>query len=108
MSRKSNAFLSKMADVRRAAQEAVRKTFQQYLTDTAVIALHRMGWGERRIRKFLVEWGRVYDEYFDALRDVPETDYHRAKLDAELEPLCTEVPLIAFEDRYEFLPEVKY
>ena len=107
MSRK-NEYLQRMEDYRRAAQEATKKTYTQYLTDTAVIALHRKGWGEKRIREFLDEWGAVYDEFFDSLRDVPETDYYRQKLDESLLPLCKTEPLIAFEVRYEFLPEMRY
>lgn len=108
MSRKQSSFLAQMAEVRRAAQEATRRTYMQYLTDTAIVALTRKGWGEKRIREFLTEWGRVYDEFFDALRETPETDYFRAKLDAIIEPLCTEKPFQPFEQRYEFLPQVKY
>ena len=108
MSRKQSAFLQQMHDIRRAAQEASRKTFSQYLTDTCVIALHEMGWGETRIRKFLDLWGKVYDEFFDALRTTPETDYYREKLDLQLQPLCLQERFIPFEQRYEFLPDMKY
>lgn len=108
MSRKQSAFLNRMDDIRRAAQEASRKTWCQYLTDTAVIALNNLGWGEDRIRRFLDEWGKVYDTYFDALRDQPETDYCRDKLDERLLPLCKQEPFIKFDDRYEFLPDMKY
>jgi hypothetical protein len=108
MSRKQSGFLRDQADIRRAAQEASRKTFTQYLTDTAVISLHRLGWGETRIRRFIDEWGKVYDLYFDALRNVPETDYCRQKLDDSLKPLCTQEPFIPFEARYEFLPDMRY
>lgn len=108
MARKQSAFLNQMAEIRRQAQDASRKTFTQYLTDTAVIALHNLGWGEERIRRFIDEWGKVYDEYFDALRTTTETDYYRSKLDERLIPLCKQEPFIKFEDRYEFLPEMKY
>ena len=108
MSRKQSAFLNRMDDIRRSAQEASRKTWCQYLTDTAVIALNNLGWGETRIRKFIDEWGKVYDEFFDALRTTDETDYYRHKLDERLEPMCKQEPFIKFEDRYEFLPDMKY
>lgn len=108
MGRKQSGFLQAQNDIRRAAQEASRKTFSQYLTDTAVIALNRLGWGETRIRRFMDEWGRVYDEYFDSLRNVPETDYYRQGLDDALRPLCTQEPFIPFETRYEFLPDMRY
>lgn len=108
MSRKQSAFLQRMDDIRREAQEASRKTFTQYLTDTAVIALSELEWGETRIRRFVDEWGKAYDKYFDSLRNVSETDYYRDKLDERLKPLCTQEPFIPFESRYEFLPDIVY
>ncbi len=108
MSRKQSGFLERIAVERRAAQEASRKTFSQYLTDTAVVALKRLGWGETRIRRFIDEWGKAYDEYFDSLRNVAETDYYRERLDDALKPVCTQEPFLPFEERYEFLPEMRY
>ena len=108
MSRKQSAFLQQMHDIRRAAQEASRKTFSQYLTDTCVIALHEMGWGEVKIRQFIELWQQTYDCFFDALRTTPESDYYREKLDERLKPLCKYEPFVKFEDRYEFLPDMKY
>ena len=108
MSRKQSAFMAQMKELRIAAQDASRKTFSQYLTDTVIITLHRKGYGEKRIRQFLKEWGEVYDEFFDALRTEPGTDYYRAKMDEIIRPLCTEEPFIPFEVRYQFLPDIKY
>ena len=107
MARKTSAFMEQVREIRRMAQEATRKTYMQYLTDTAVIALNRLGWGDIRIRRFLDEWGKVYDEYFDALRQEPETDYYRTKMDEQIKMFSKE-EFIPFEQRYEFLPEVKY
>lgn len=39
MARKKSAFMEQIKDIRLAAQEATRKTYMQYLTDVAVIAL---------------------------------------------------------------------
>ena len=97
-----------MAEVRRAAQEATRRTYMQYLTDTAIVALTRKGWGEKRIREFLAEWGKVFDEFHEALEDTVETDYVRAKFDERVKPLCPEKDYKAFEDRYKYLPDIKY
>jgi hypothetical protein len=108
MSRKQSGFLQEQQRIRREAQEASRKTFTQYLTDTAVIALNNLGWGEERIRRFIIAWGQAYDDYFDCLRTVPEADYYRQKLDDRIRPLCTQEPFVRFEDRYEFLPDLKY
>lgn len=110
MSRKQSAFLAKMHDIRREAQEASRKTFTQYLVDTAAITLNEeFGFGKDRIQTFLTEWGKQYDLFFDALRQTEETDYYRQKLDERLRPLCSaEKPFETFEERYLFLPEMKY
>ena len=108
MSRKQSGYLQQIRAERIAAQEASRKTFEQYLADTAVIALNRKGWGEKRIREFLAEWGKVHDEYYDALRTTPETDYYRQKLDEAIKPLCKAEPFVPFEERYEYLPEMRY
>ena len=109
MSRKKSAFLDQMANVRRAAQDATKKTFMQYLTDTCVITLNEtFGIGKDRIQIFLEAWGNVYDQYFDALREVPETDYYREMLDKRLKMLYAVEHFEPFEERYQFLPEMKY
>ena len=63
---------------------------------------------EQRIRKLLADWGKTYDEYFDALRKEPETDYCRSKMDERIKDICKSGDWIPFEDRYRFLPEMKY
>ena len=109
MSRKQSAFLAQMADIRRAAQEASRKTYMQYLTDVAVIALNeRFGFGKDRLQAFLDEWGKQYDVWFDALRSIEESDYYRQKLDERLKQLSYDDNFAPFNERYKFLPEMKY
>lgn len=109
MSRKQSAFLAQMADIRRAAQEASRKTYMQYLTDMAVIALNeRFGFGKDRLQAFLDEWGKQYDVWFDALRSIEESDYYRQKLDERLKQLSNGENFAPFNERYKFLPEMKY
>lgn len=109
MSRKQSAFLAQIAETRRAAQEAARKTYMQYLTDTAVIALsEKFGFGKDRIQAFLDEWGKQYDVWYDALRTVEESDYYRAKLDERLQMLSNGENFAPFNERYQFLPDLKY
>lgn len=108
MARKTSAFMEQVRDIRRMAQEATRRTYMQYLTDTAVIALNRLGWGETKIRRFVDEWSKTFNAYSDAIGDGPETDYCRAKIDERLRPICKQEEFVTFEDRYEFLKEVKY
>ncbi len=108
MSRKNSAFLQQMNELRIASQNATKETYTQYLTDTLVLTLNDYGWGEQRIRKLLADWGKVYDEYFDALRKEPETDYYRSKMDERIKDICKSGDWIPFEDRYRYLPEMKY
>ena len=109
MARKKSAFMEQIKDIRLAAQEATRKTYMQYLTDVAVIALsERFGFGKERIRAFLDEWGHQYDLWFDALRSIEESDYYRQKLDERLKQLSNGENFAPFNERYKFLPEMKY
>ena len=109
MARKKSAFMEQIKDIRLAAQEATRKTYMQYLTDVAVIALsERFGFGKERIRAFLDEWGHQYDIWFDALRSIEESDYYRQKLDERLKQLSNGENFAPFNERYKFLPEMKY
>lgn len=108
MSRKQSAYLKRVDIERKEYMKAAERTREQFLVDTASIALNNLGWGEKRVREFLAEWGKVHDEFYDAMRDIPEADYYRAKLDDRLKPLCKKEKLIPFKDRYDFLPEEKY
>ena len=106
---KKSAYLAKQEEFRRASMEAMRETFTHYMTDTCAIALNDLGWGAKRINDFLVLWGKVYDDFFDVLRNTPETDYYRQKFDERLKPLnLPEDDFVPFEQRYEFLPDMRY
>ena len=107
MSKKSG-LLAREKQQRDITQKATKATFVQYMTDTAVIALNQMGWGKERLLNFVELWGRVYDEYFDALRNVPETDYYRTKLDEYVKRFEEPDRYKPFEERYEYLPEMRY
>lgn len=106
--KRKNAYLEKQEEFRKASMEAMQRTTEQYFIDCAAIALNRKGWGEKRVREFLIELAKVHDEFYDALKNIPETDYYRQKLDENLMPLCKLVPLVPFEERYEYLPEMRY
>lgn len=112
MSRKQSGLLAVMqAEIEKARigmQLATKKTFVQYMTDTACVTLHEMGWGKDRIDNFLTQWGKTYDFYFAALQDEVETDYKRAKLDEYCKSISKDGYYKPFEERYEFLPEIRY
>lgn len=105
---RKNAFLERQEDFRRAIQDATKETYTQYLTDTLVLTLSDYGWGEQRIRKLLEDWGQTYDDYFDALKKEPETDYYRAKMDERIAAICKSGKWTKFEDRYPWLPVMRY
>lgn len=63
----------------------------------------------KRLKKVLDAWGKNYDKYFDALTKKPEADYARAKIDAAMKLICGDSQdFIPFEQRYEWLPEIRY
>lgn len=83
-------------------QDAIRQTYQQYMTDMLILTLNDpevMGkdvFGYKRLKKVLDAWGKNYDKYFDALTKKPEADYARAKIDSAIRrtqrPLCRTPP----------------
>ena len=96
-------------------QDAIRQTYQQYMTDMLILTLNDlevMGkdvFGYKRLKKVLDAWGKNYDKYFDALTKKPEADYARAKIDAAMKLICGDSQdFIPFEQRYEWLPEIRY
>ena len=63
----------------------------------------------KRLKRVLDAWGKNYDKYFDALTKKPEADYARAKIDAAMKLICGDSQdFIPFEQRYEWLPEIRY
>lgn len=97
------AFQEQLQDYHRALQDATRKTFTQYLTDTLVFTLNDYGWEEEEIRNLLDDWGKTYDEYFDSMRKKPETDYCRTKMDERLKDICKSGGWLSFAERYPYL-----
>lgn len=96
-------------------QDAIRQTYQQYMTDMLILTLNDpdvMGkdvFGYKRLKKVLDAWGKYYDKYFDALTKKPEADYARAKMDQRMKQICGgNQDFIPFEKRYDWLPEITY
>ena len=109
--RQSGYILKKNEEIRQAEKGmylAAKATFIQYMVDTGCVALNNLGWGKDRIDKFMTEWGRVFDEFHEALEATPETDYVRSKFDERVKPICPEKDYKPFEDRYNYLPDIKY
>ena len=112
LSRKHSGLMKWQVDEIKRAEKgmylASKATFIQYMVDTACITLNNLGWGKDRIDTFMTEWGRVFDEFHEALEETVETDYVRAKFDARVKPICPEKDYKPFEDRYNYLPQIKY
>lgn len=92
----------------RTLSDAVRRTYEQYQADTAVVALNDLGWGKTRINRFLESWGKAYASYQQALTLMDEADYQRESLDAKLKAVFVGDDVPSFEERYEFLPDISY
>lgn len=108
MSRKQSSLMVQIDAIKREMQRVTKNTFIQYMTDTACITLNDMGWGKDRIDSFLTKWGQTYDEFFPALQNEAETDYYRAKLDERCKAINKPPEWKSFEERYEYLPEMRY
>lgn len=62
-----------------------------------------------RLKRVLDAWGKKYDQFFDALTKNPEADYARAKMDAAMKAIVgNNQDFIPFEQRYQWLPEIRY
>lgn len=112
---KQNSYLARQKAWDRVLQDTTRQTFQQYMTDTLILTLNDsdvMGkevFGYARLKKVLDAWGKYYDHYFAALTNAPDADYTREKMDQEMRRIIGDSgDFIPFEQRYDWLPEIKY
>lgn len=98
---------------RRGLDLAYQQTFRQYMVDMLMITLHDpeiMGkdtFGKERLKRVLAALDKNYHAYFDALRNQPETDYQRDRLDRALREILGN-DLVPFEKRYDFVHTVRY
>lgn len=112
---KKNGYLERRKIRDEVMQDAIRQTYQQYMTDTLILTLNDpevMGkdvFGYVRLKRVLDAWGKKYDQFFDALTKNPEADYARAKMDAAMKAIVgNNQDFIPFEQRYQWLPEIRY
>ena len=105
---KKSGFAQKLQLRKEEWVKATKSTYMQYLTDTMVLVLNDLGYGEKRIRDILEMWGSTFDEYFDCLTNEPTADYARAKMDERIKAICKSGEYETFEKRYPYLPEIKY
>lgn len=91
MSRQSS--VAKLVDMLVARRERdIRCSVRQMTLDFAVIALGRLGWGEKRLNDFCKIVEEVSDEYSEMIiadsLDDKNVEYSKAKLDEELKQYC--------------------
>lgn len=103
---KKSGLLQRQADDRARAYSNAQHIERQLMMDTAQIALHKLGWGYKRIYKFCVEWVKLREYYTGALKiDNPEADVYRDHLDKEIIDIVKDnAEFVPFDERY---PEVK-
>lgn len=85
---KRNSLMARMEEQALRYARAARMLEIGFCTDIAVIALGRLGWGEKRLGDFEAAFSAAYEEY-DALREEDgsadrEQAYYKACLDREI------------------------
>ncbi len=84
-------------------EHRIREHTRQLTLDWVVIALGRMGWGEKRLRDFNEMLSAVMDEYSrlicDDVKDDSGIEYSKYKLDEELKQYCGAL-FAPYEERY--------
>lgn len=105
---KRKGFASQIVDWKERCVKSVKDTYMQYLTDTLILTLNDLGYGEKRLREVLDLWGSNFDEWFDVLTASPEADYMQQRLDDRIRAICKSGDFIPFPGRYEYLPEIRY
>lgn len=110
-----NGYLSRQKARDDAIKTAQTVTMAQFMIELMTVTLNDpkyMGgdaFGYDRIRRVADGMEENYDAYFDALTLGPEADYCRAKLDEALRRIIRDKEEFKpFEQRYPYLPEIKY
>lgn len=87
----------------RKEEQRIRSHSRQLTLDWVVIALGRMGWGEKRLGEFNTVVTEVMNEYADLFvgdyMDDKDMWYSKKKLDDELELYCGKY-YAPYEERY--------
>lgn len=106
---KPNAYLAKQTAIRRQLVQAASDIYSQYVFDCALLVLHdHYGFGAERLDTF----GDLLNQYtkdFDPALDVanPECGYTRDRMDAKLREALKEKFKYDFEQRYDWMKNVK-
>lgn len=104
---KRNALMARMEEQSLRYARAARMLEVGFCADIAVIALGRLGWGEKRLTEFEAAFSAAYEEY-DGLREEDgsadrEQAYYKACLDREIRRYVG-TKFVPFDERH---PELK-
>lgn len=75
-----NGYLQRQRNTVNVYRQAEKETYIQFMTDTLILTLNDpavMGkdvFGEKRIRRVVEAWGKVFDKYHGALEKGDEQD----------------------------------
>lgn len=101
-----NDLLNRIAKAREDAMDTGVRIMMQFMEDTLEVALHRKGYGFKRVMDIINLWEEVRKEYKVALYPSdPEADVAQEHMDAELQAICKdEMTIEPYPKRY---PEIK-
>lgn len=104
---KRNALMARMEEQSLRYARAARMLEVGFCTDIAVIALGRLGWGEKRLTEFEAAFSAAYEEYDDLREEDGGADreqaYYKACLDREIRRYVG-TKFVPFDERH---PELK-
>lgn len=106
-----NGYLQRQRAKVNVYRQAEKETYIQFMTDTLILTLNDpevMGkdvFGEKRIKKVVAAWGKVFDRFHGALEKGDEQDFWQVKLDQCLKGVLGEEDFAPFTKRYEWVKE---
>lgn len=105
-----NAYLARQSAIYGEMLNAGRRHGEQYAADCFEIALHRKGWGYKRIKE-LIELVKEIADYYAPSMDSkdPEQDIFRERMDSELRDIIKDNEhFYRHEERYPIVKSASY
>ena len=106
-----NNYLNRRDQRESNIMQAAERLTEQFMEDTLVCALHRSGYGYKRVCDMLTLWEEVRKEYAPALlpKSHKEADVAQDHMDDELRAVCKHhQEIIPFPKRYPELKDITY
>lgn len=104
-----SGLLARQSAERDRAQRLGLETGEQYAIDFVMIALHRKGWGYKRIKELFDLVQLISDSYAPALREGMEQDICQERMDAEIRAFVEgNQEFFPFRERYPWIKNAGY